>query len=176
MILQTNTINLQHFKPFENQKVWAISNADKIPIQSSGKPSRVNDPSNWVSLEGVLQYTNTHQNCLPAVILNDQLNLIFLDLDDVIDPLIPETEFIEQVVHYPVIDLGKVLQSKISSALMLYYEIKENPKSHHIKRFTMFGGRRCTRLSRCKKHYPSDLLPFLNQNLEIQKNFLIFNL
>ena len=23
---------------------------------------------------------------------------------------------------------------------MLYYEIKENPKSHHIKRFAMFGG------------------------------------
>jgi putative DNA primase/helicase len=86
MTIQSNAINLQYFQIFEKQRVWVISNADKIPMQVSGNPSKVNDPNTWETLENVHQYCNTHQNCLPAIILSDHLNLIFLDLDDVIDP------------------------------------------------------------------------------------------
>lgn len=86
MILNNSKINLQHFKPFENQKIWAISNADKIPIQANSYPARVNDPSSWMPLKEVLEYTSINENCLPAIILNDQLDLIFIDLDNVIDP------------------------------------------------------------------------------------------
>lgn len=86
MTIQTNSLNLQHFQPFEKQRVWVISNGDKIPIQSNGTPSKVNNPSTWGSLKDVLKYCDAHQNCLPAIIVNDQLNLIFVDLDDVIDP------------------------------------------------------------------------------------------
>ena len=85
MTIHTNLLNLQHLQPFAKQRVWAVSNRDKIPIQSDGTPSKVNDPSTWGSLDGILQYCNEHQDCFPAIILNDQSNLIFIDLDDVID-------------------------------------------------------------------------------------------
>jgi|GEM_PF-3057512 len=86
MTIHTNLLNLQHLQPFAKQRVWAVSNGNKIPIQSDGTPSKVNDPSTWGSLDGILQYCNAHPDCFPAIMLSDQLDLIFLDLDDVIDP------------------------------------------------------------------------------------------
>jgi len=85
MILNSNTFNLKHFKPFEHQKVWAISNEKKVPIQRNGKPALINNPRTWAPLEHVLEYAKEHPGNLPAVILNDQLDLIFIDLDNVID-------------------------------------------------------------------------------------------
>lgn len=86
MSIHANLLNLQHFQPFAKQRVWAVSDGNKIPIQNDGTPSKVNDPSTWGSLDGILQYCNGHPDCFPAIMLSDQLDLIFLDLDAVIDP------------------------------------------------------------------------------------------
>lgn len=91
-MIHNNKITLQHFKAFKNQKVWVVSKEDKIPIQTNNQPARSNDPNTWTSLDSVLTYMETHKGTLPALILNDQLDLIFIDLDNVIDP---QTHMIE---------------------------------------------------------------------------------
>ncbi len=78
---------LKYFNQLKNKSVWVINSPEKKPIQFNGKSAKSNDPETWTTFANIEPKCNEAEGNFPAVALVKETNLIFIDLDNALDPV-----------------------------------------------------------------------------------------
>lgn len=96
MIAQNGTVvnrleGLKYFEEFKTHKLWGISkiiDKEKVPLTPNGTLLYwEKDPSTLSQYKQIEKKCTEDEKCLPAILLKEDLSLIFVDLDNVRDPV-----------------------------------------------------------------------------------------